>query len=406
MRQKLTKRTIEACQPAAKDYFVWDTELIGFGCKVTPAGKKALVLQYRLPGVGRAGTARRIMLGRFGSITVEHARNLALRALAQVAEGQDPAQERREAHVAAATTLTAVAEQFIERHGRNLRPRTRAELRRLIEKEVLPTLGPRPIAEIRRRDLIALHDTISDRGHVPMANKVAARLKALFAWAVEREYVEHSPAVGLRLTRETPRQRVLTDDELRAIWRAAASVSYPYGPFIQLLMLTAARRNEVAEMEWRELSNDMTVWTLSRERSKTAAGRTILLSEGVTAILRELSRVGDRWVLTFDGRRPIAAFGNAKVMVDKLSGVAGWTFHDFRRSLSTWLARADFEPHIAEAVLGHTPVKGIAAVYNVHRYEQACQRALEAWSAHIRGVSPAGNVTRIASQRLLGEQVL
>jgi hypothetical protein len=133
MRQKLSKRTIEACQPSAKDYFVWDTELVGFGCKVTPAGKKALVLQYRLRGVGRAGTARRMQLGRFGSITVEQARNLARRALVRVADGRDPARDRREAHAAAANTLATVAEQFIERHGRNLRPRTRAELLRLIE---------------------------------------------------------------------------------------------------------------------------------------------------------------------------------------------------------------------------------------------------------------------------------
>jgi integrase len=121
--------------------------------------------------------------------------------------------------------VAAVVERFIERHGRTLRPRTRAELRRLLEREVLPTLGSRSIAEIRRRDLIALHDTISDRGHVATANRVVARLKTLFAWAVGREHLEHSPAVGLRLTRETPRQRVLTEDELRAIWKATASMS-------------------------------------------------------------------------------------------------------------------------------------------------------------------------------------
>jgi integrase len=168
-------------------------------------------------------------------------------------------------------------------------------------------------------------------------------------------------------------------------------------------MLTAVRRNEIAEMEWRELSDDMTAWTLPPERSKTATGRTILLPEAAIAVLRKVPRLGDRWVLTFDGKRPIAAFGRAKAVINRLSGVRGWTFHDLRRSLSTWLARADFEPHIAEAVLGHAPVKGIAAVYNVHKYEKGCQRAFEAWSAHLRGVSPAGNVTRIASQRRRAE---
>jgi integrase len=268
---------------------------------------------------------------------------------------------------------------------------------------VVPILGNRPIAEIRRRDLIALHDAISDRGHVPTANKVVARLQTLFGWAVQREYLEHSPAVGLRLTRETPRQRVLADDELRSIWKATAAMSYPSGPFVQLLMLTAARRNEIAELQWVELSDDRTTWRLPPERSKMANGRTILLPEAAISVIRALPQLSDRWVFTFNGRRPITSFDHCKIKIDKLSGIKGWTLHDFRRTAATRLAEMGggrrFPPHVIEAVLGHAPIKAVAGVYNRHPYSQECYQALEAWSAHLRGVSLVGNVTRIASQR-------
>jgi integrase len=338
-------------------------------------------------------------LGRFGAISVEHARQLALRALAGVADGHDPAKERHEIHVTPTNTLAAVAAEYVKRHGRTLRPRTLAETKRVLSVEVLPTLGNRPIQEIRRRDLLALHDKIVDRGHDAAANKVISVLKSLLSWAVTRDHIEHSPAVGIRIAKNAPRSRVLDDAELRAVWEAALRMGWPFGPFIQLLMLTAARRNEVAEMEWRELSDDRTTWTLPPERSKTANGRVILLPVAGVDIIRDLPQLSDRWVLTFNGRRPISAFDNCKERIDKLSGVSGWTFHDLRRTAATRLGEMGFAPHIIEAVLGHAPIKGIAAVYNVHRYPEECRVALEAWSAHLRGVSPAGNVTRIASQR-------
>jgi integrase len=215
---------------------------------------------------------------------------------------------------------------------------------------VPPSLGKRPIADIRRRDLLALRDAVCDRGHIAAANKLISTLKQVFAWAVEREYIDHSPAAGIRRMRETPRSRVLTDEELRAIWQAAPEMGWPFAPYIQFLMLTAARRDEVAYLRWAELSLDMTTWSLPPERTKTAAGRTILLPEAATAILRDLPRVNNGlWVFSTNGRNPITSYANIKLRIDKLSGTSGWVFDDFRRTASTWLAKQGFPPHVGEA---------------------------------------------------------
>jgi integrase len=414
MKTKLTKRTVEQTQRGPKDIFLWDTVLIGFGCKVTVAGKRSFVLQYRMPGAGRAGMAKRLVLGVYPRISVEAARDLALGKLAAIAEGHDPASERRHARAdeaeAKANTLAAVAKKYIERHGKTLRPRTLYETKRFLMSDDLKTLRGRPIAEIRRRDLLELHDKICDRpstvrnarGNTVTANKVLSILKRLFAWAVECELIEQSPATGVRMKREAPRDRVLSEPELRSIWKAAPNLGWPFGPFVQLLMMTAARRTEVAEMQWSELSEDMTVWTLPRERAKTAASRTVLLPAAATAILRELPKVHEVWVFSVRGRKPITAFGSAKERLDGLCGskewALGWTFHDFRRSAATWLANEQgggFQPHIIEAVLGHAAIKGVAGIYNRNPYTLDCQRALEAWASHLSGEPKSTNVVRL-----------
>jgi integrase len=128
------------------------------------------------------------------------------------------------------------------------------EAQRLITVEVLPRWGGRPINSIRRRDVFDLHDVITDSGRPVLANRVVRTLRRLFSWAMERELIDSSPAARIRGIRETPRDRVLYEAELHAIWSGAAAIGWPYGPFVQLLILTAQRRNEVAGMRWSELT--------------------------------------------------------------------------------------------------------------------------------------------------------
>jgi integrase len=389
MKTKLTRHVVEKTKPGPADQFVWDTEITGFALKVTPGGRKTFILQYRTAG-GRKSATRRLGLGVCGNITVDEARKLAHKAHFAVANGRDPSAERRTAVAARANTLAAVTDVFLDRHGRTVRPRTLSELRRMLASEALPVLGHKPIAEITRPDLVDLRDAIVARGHLVTANKTMAMLKQVFAFAIERQDIEHSPAAGMSRLRETPRTRTLDDDELRAIWQATAKMGWPFGPYIRLLMLTAARRDEVAHIRWAELSEDMTIWTLPPERTKTGEGRIIKLPAAATALLREQPHIGSApWVFTISGLKPVRGYTMAKDRIDKLSGISGWVFHDFRRTCATWLAKADFDPHIAEAVLGHAPVKGIAAVYNVHKYADRCHLALEAWAAHLAGEDEA-----------------
>jgi integrase len=413
MKAKITKRKIDQSQPGQKDNFLWDTELGGFGCKVTPSGKKTFVLQYRMPGLGRIGNARRFVLGVYPRISVEDARKLALEKLAEISKGHDPAVQQQKARAmeaeAKANTLAAVAEKYLERHGKakTLSPKTLYEAKRyLLESDDLAQLRSRPIAQIRRRDLLELQDAIRDRksnrknasGNIVTANKVLTVLKRLFGWAVEREIIEQSPATGVRLLQATSRDRVLNESGVRSIWKAAAEIRWPYGPFVQLLLLTATRRNEVAGMQWSELSEDMTVWTLPRARTKTATSREIRLPEAAVAILHALPKVHERWVFAMTANNPMTDFSAAKQQIDARCGVTGWTFHDFRRSAATWLANEQgggFQPHIIEAVLGHAPIKGVADIYNRNPYTLDCQRALEAWASYLGQAPQDTNVVRL-----------
>src|SRR5262249_34289371 len=131
---------------------------------------------------------------------------------------------------------------------------------------------------------------------------------------------------------------------------------------------SSQRRDELARLEWSELSTDVKVWRLPPSRTKTADGRTILLAAAASAILHGLPRGNALWVFTWTGRAPIKGFSTAKRRLDDLSGVRGWTFHDFRRTAATRLAELGTAPHVVEAVLGHRPVKGVAGIYNMAQY--------------------------------------
>jgi integrase len=391
-RLKLTKRAVDALEPADKDQVIFDAELPGFGIKVTPSGRKVFLVQYRYPP-GRAGRIRRYTIGAYGeSLTPDQARGIAVQVKGKLAAGIDPvserdavlaeaakaAQEKRRKHT---NSVEAIAAAFIERHAK---PRLRSwrEYERMLQDYVLPLWGPRPITEIRRSDVTALLDAVEEKRSAALADHVLAVIRKMFNWHAARDERFLSPLVrGMARTSLTARarDRVLNDEEIRALWTTLEQTPYPFGPFVQLLLLTAQRRDEVAQMRWSEVDGD--VWVIPRERYKNGKANAVPLSGPVQRLLGSIPRASE-YVFTTTGRSPISGFSKAKAAMDKASGVTGWRLHDLRRTARSLMSRAGVSSDIAERVLGHV-IPGVAGVYDRHNYTAEKRDALQRLAAEI-----------------------
>ncbi len=394
-KHKLTKRIVDTLAPGPKDRLIWDAELPGFGLKITPSGHKVFLVQYRHPP-GRQGRDRRYTIGPYSeALTPDQARKVAVEVKGKVAAGQDPFAQREEIQSAAvaaakqvqharANSLEAVAEVFIARYAK---PRLRSwqEYDRMLRQHVLPTLGARPIAEIRRSEVVSLLDHLEAKCSASLADHVLAVLRKLFNWHAARDDSFSSPLVrGMARTSTTARarDRVLADNEIRAVWGAVENTPYPIGPFVVMLLLSAQRRDEVAQMRWSEINGD--VWTMPKERYKTGRANAVPLTPTMRTILEAIPRTAD-YVFTTTGRTPISGFSNAKEALDRRSGVTGWRFHDLRRTARSLMSRAGVPSDNAERVLGHA-IPGIAGVYDRHNYLEEKRQALLALEAEIRRI--------------------
>lgn len=393
MRQRLTPSTVNKAQaaPGAERTIIWDQTLPGFGLMVTAAGHKSFVCQYRANGRSRRYTIN-------GVLALADARKEALGVLGKAAKGSDPLAARQRAAAEATNTLRAVAEEYLARDGKRLR--SAGNRKRLFERYIYPTLGSRQIDSIRRRDVVKLLDRVETQNGPAQADYVLAVIRKLFNWHAARVDEFNTPIVrGMARTkpRERQRRRILTDDELRAVWTAAESTEGPFGFFVRFVLLTATRRNEAARMGRDELSGGD--WLIPGARHKSKLDFLLPLSGAATTLLGSVPVIGRKYVFTTDGKRPLGGFSKYKREFDRVCGANGWTIHDLRRTSRSLMSRAGVDPDHAERALGHV-VAGIRGTYDVHQYRDEKQRALEALAVQIdRIVNPQPNVVPIRTAR-------
>ena len=221
------------------------------------------------------------------------------------------------------------------------------------------------------------------------ANRTLANFKTFFRWCVERVLLERSPADLVRAPSiEVSRDRVLSDEEIRAIWKAALTCAGPYGRIVRLLLLTAQRRDEVAGMRRDELDLKSRSWTLRANRTKSGRLHVVPLSEVAIFNVCSVPRVGP---LLFGsqadplGDRTCSCWNQAKLRLDKASGVSDWRLHDHRRAAATGMARLGISPPVIERVLNHavTSAGPLAAVYQRYDYAKEKREALELWASEV-----------------------
>jgi integrase len=268
---------------------------------------------------------------------------------------------------------------------------------------VYPTLGGVQIDAIKRTDIVRLLDKIEDERGPVMADKTLAILSKLFSWHASRSDEFRSPLVrGMARTKwkERARERTLTDDELRMVWKRA-EVFGVFGAFVRFILLTAARRSEAGRMTWGEI--DGAVWTLPAARNKTKVDLVRPLTEAALLVLAQVNGAGDRManraVFSVRNGTPITGFWNYKLDFDKACGVTGYTLHDLRRTARSLMSRAGVNADIAERCLGHV-IGGVRGVYDRHEYLEEKKRAFEALAGQIdRIVNPQDNVVSIGQGR-------
>src|SRR5215469_13288331 len=372
MKRHLTDRFCAGAKPRdgeiQTDYF--DTQVSGLALRVSE-GRKSWTLHYSL-----AGKRCRLTFGTYPFIGLSAARTRADEAKAAVASGTDP-------RFAATETLQHVCELYMARDGAKLRS---ARWRKsALERHVYPILGLRPIAEIRRSEIVRLLDRIEEGSGPVMATQTLAVLRKVMNWHATRSDDFLSPIVrGMARTKpsERARERVLTDDELRKVLRAAEGCGV-YGSYLRFLLLTAARRSEVAGMTWAEI--DGGDWTLPAARNKTKLDLVRPLSRMAQDILEELPKaVGFVWS-TNGGAKAISDFGGLKRQLDAASGVKSWRLHDLRRTARSLMSRAGVPSDHAERCLGHV-IGGVRGVYDRHEYHAEKRQAYEALAAIIERI--------------------
>ena len=412
MRTKLKQAFVDRAKAddGAERTVFWDESLPGFGLVVTASGHRSFCLQYRSNGQSRRLTLAGKWLAHenrqtqkanpggpsvaTGAFGLSDARREAQAARGAIARGRDPLMELRAESNAAKTTLAAVCEAYLNsREAKSLR--SVGDRRALISRHALPRLGKRQVTDIKRSDIGALIKRIeANAGPIAARNTLAALRKILNWHAIDTDGFNSPIVRGMAPPPSKERERVLSDGEIRAVWRAAEAMKAQsrFGAMVQFILLTATRRDEAADANRAEIGDN--IWTVPAARYKTKIDHVIPLSGAAIALLGSLPAIGHKgWIFTTSGSVPISGFSGLKKKLDVLTGdLPNWTLHDLRRTARSLLSRAGVAPDHAERVLGHT-IAGVRGVYDRYGYLEEKRHAFEALAAQIdRILHPVDNV--------------
>lgn len=401
---KFTKDAVAALtMPSGKtDHIEWDTDIPGFGVRLR-GERKSWVAQYRT----KTGLQRRESLGDVRKVTLDDARKIARHRFAEVELGHDPAAERVQAKTAAKAvrlTLRVVADRYLAAKTDVVRARTYGQAKLHLTGPHWKPLHDRPIEDIARADIAARLQEIAKEHGRTAASRARSNLSAMFGWAMREGLCDANPTISTNDPAEgiKPRERTLNDTELRVVWRACHDDDF--GRIIRLLVLTGCRREEIGQLQWRELDLDSGVLTIPGTRTKNHRTHALTLPPLALDILRAVPRRPDRdYVFGRDGQ----GFGGwsfaTMVLTTRIVAAEGkplphFVLHDLRRTMRTGLGKLGVAPHIAELTINHAR-KGIEATYDKYAYEREIKTALALWAAHVEALVSGKRAATVVNLR-------
>ena len=406
----LTDRIIRRVQPQPTPIDVRDGELRGLILTVLPSGKRQWTVRYRA-----RGKQRRLVLGNYPAMSIAKARKAARAEQSQIDRKDDPVAVRLAANAASTDTIDVLARDYLAKHARK-RKRTADEDERVFNVYVLPRWRGRSVQDIGRRDVRDLVEGIADRGAPIMANRVLEIVRKAFNWAIKNDWDldKGNPAAQIdKPGIEQKRDRVLTDDEIRQLWRVlshfpatadkqapgrkratASSKGDPFCPVSPTLaavqkirLISAQRGGEVVKMRWADLDLDTGWWTIPPEHSKNGEAHRVYLTPDAMAIIEaQQPDVEQRGEFVFVGRQDALVEDRVKKAGAALSRVLGFEFrsHDLRRTAATRMAAAGIPSAHISHVLNHVEAGPKSTrVYDRHTYDPQKRLALETWAREL-----------------------
>jgi integrase len=388
MKIQLTDALVRGAQaPESGRMEISDTVRLGLRLRIYASGRRTWLYEKRIKG----GAKRKHTLGTYPEISVKEARQAALeleieamRGIDRILEAEAAAESKNKAEREAISIARAI-DTFSAVHLVNLR--TGKDVENAL-RAAFADISHQNISDLKRKDLQALIDAKAATGALVMANRLQAYLSKFAQFSEKRGYIPENIGSGLdKAIQETSRDRVLSLDEMRQIWQATFSLSPLSGPLIRLLMLTAQRRGEIANLQWNEVDFENRCIVLSGDRTKNRKGHVTHLSDASITELEIRAELSDsNFVFSSTGKTPVSGFSKIKLNLEKhlAEKLEPWTLHDFRTAFATTMAELGEQEAVVDRILNHTASgsapSAVARVYNRSQHLETRKRILEKWA--------------------------
>lgn len=420
-------RKLDALKPSARPVDYWSTDPAerGFGLRVQPTGSKSWFVWTRKTKTGRPTM---VVLGTFPKMKLIEARKAAEDARADVKHGESPAEDRREARQAQRDTVQAMFDKYAEHVAVRRQAgefRSWPDVKRSLERDVLPVWGDRPAREIERRDVIELVTRKALVGRTA-ANRLQAHVSMLFSYGLDHDYVTANPALRLKKRAEQPRDRVLSADELKALWTyldgdaplalsrgvkdakpilMPASTAATLRDLFKILVLCGQRLGETSRMGWADVDLDARTWTVPAAHAKNRTAHRVPLSPSALAVVKargEHAPPSSRFVFPTDEPGLFSVHVWSKRAAAAIASAIGvpFTAHDLRRTCASGLGELGISEDVISLVLNHKKTSVTGRHYDLSTRETAKREALDRWAEHVASVVTGrrGRVIRMAGR--------
>lgn len=404
-KQHLTSQFIRNLTPQGKRVEYYDQHLIenntlkakgvkGLFIRLTKAGSVYFYYRYWFKQKPKS-----YKIGSYPDIGLSEARDKARELAAQVNEGTDPqAEKNKRKQTPDPQTFSDLANEFKTKYLPTLRESTRKEYKRIIDIELIPTLGKYPIDGITPNQIISLLDgkAYGKKSAPVMANRIRARLSKVFNFAIDRRLIESNPVEKVKKYKKTndgskvekKRNRWYKPNEIQELWEYFNEFQQPTGQVFKMLLITGQRKTETMKMKWDDLQGD--IWTIPAELAKNKEEHLVPLSDMALQIIESMRSITGETDYVFCSPRkdnePLAWLTRARETIKNTSNIPDFRPHDLRRTVATYMAKLAVDRTVLGKILNHKGLAGddqVTAIYDRHGYMTEKRTAMNRWASKL-----------------------